>query len=150
MSESAASKTYVLAELEALPDIFSRVLAAKRLLTTGEAKTAAEAARLCGISRGSFYKYKDSVFEYRSKSDSPTAAVRCVLLDSEGILSGLVSLLSAAGVNILTISQDPPSGGVAPVSVTFRYPKDAFSLDRLLREIRGLRGVNSAELLETG
>ena len=148
MVNTLPDETYVLARLSALPEIYAGVLRAKSLLAAGEAKSAAEAARKCGISRGAFYKYKDSVFEYHSPAPLRSAAVRCVLRDAAGTLSGLVAALSGAGANILTISQGLPAGGTAPVSVSFRCPPGEFSLEGMLRDIRALPGVQGAELTE--
>ena len=54
----------LLVDPQVLPDVFVKVLEAKKLLLSGEADTAAQAARQAGISRSAFYKYKDAVFPY--------------------------------------------------------------------------------------
>ena len=54
-------KKYYLVSAEALPEVFIKVAEAKRMLQVGEADTVGEAARLVGISRSAFYKYKDAV-----------------------------------------------------------------------------------------
>ena len=53
------TKYYIVAA-SALPEIFVKVAEAKRMMQTGEADTVGEAARLVGISRSAFYKYKDA------------------------------------------------------------------------------------------
>ena len=54
-------KKYYLVSAEALPEVFIKVAEAKRMLQVGEAATVGEAARMVGISRSAFYKYKDAV-----------------------------------------------------------------------------------------
>jgi len=56
-----SKKKYYIVSAEALPEIFIKVAEAKRMLQVGEASTVGEAARLTGISRSAFYKYKDAV-----------------------------------------------------------------------------------------
>ena len=55
---------YLLVEARMLPEIFTKVMQAKMLLSRGNAKNASQAAQMAGISRSAFYKYKDSVFLY--------------------------------------------------------------------------------------
>ena len=54
-------KKYYLVSAEALPEVFIKVAEAKRMLQVGEAATVGEAARMVGISRSAFYKYKDEI-----------------------------------------------------------------------------------------
>ena len=49
----------LLVDAAILPEVFGKVLQAKEYLQSGQAETAAQAARLAGISRSAFYKYKD-------------------------------------------------------------------------------------------
>ena len=53
---------YLIVHRSVLPECFTRVLAAQELLRTGAVKEVSEAARLAGISRSTFYKYKDYIF----------------------------------------------------------------------------------------
>ena len=59
---------YVLVNADILPEIYSKVLAAKEFLASGEAANATQAAKMAGISRSAYYKYKDSVFEYNPEN----------------------------------------------------------------------------------
>ena len=47
-----------------VPDIYKKVIKAKSLLASGEAKSASQAAKMADISRSAYYKYKDAIFEY--------------------------------------------------------------------------------------
>ena len=57
-------KQYVLADVSVLPDVFPKVLKAKKLLRAGEAATVHDAVRMTGISRSAYYKYKDYIFPF--------------------------------------------------------------------------------------
>lgn len=56
---------YYIVDAEALPEIFRKVVDARRMLDTGEAETVNQAVQLAGISRSAFYKYKDAVRPFR-------------------------------------------------------------------------------------
>ena len=48
---------YFLVDSDVLPDIFKKVVQAKKLLAQGKVKNLSEAARVMGISRSAYYKY---------------------------------------------------------------------------------------------
>ena len=57
------SKFYMVKK-KALPEILLKVAEANVLLNRGKAKTIKEAIDAVGISRSSFYKYKDDIFPF--------------------------------------------------------------------------------------
>ena len=103
MTETAPQAAHLLlVDAQALPDIYEKVLEAKRLLAAGRASSAAEAARMTGISRSAFYKYKDAVFPYSGTESGRLLTVHCILEDRPGVLSNLLAAFAAADANILT------------------------------------------------
>lgn len=133
----------LLIDQNVLPEIYKNVIKAKKLLASGEAKSATEAARLSGISRSAFYKYKDYVFEYNANDQIITLDI--VLKDEAGILSCLLTTLYENGANIQTIDQKTPSSGVATVSVSFGQAALKSDVSRLIEKIRRAAGVVSVK-----
>ena len=54
---------YVLKE-KAVPEVLLKVVEAKRLIDSGKIASVQEATESVGISRSSFYKYKDDIFPF--------------------------------------------------------------------------------------
>ena len=52
---------YLIVDKKILPEYFEKVVEASRLLAEGEAPDISEAVRKVGISRSTYYKYKDYV-----------------------------------------------------------------------------------------
>lgn len=104
---------YVLVNSEKLPEVYRAVLKAKNLLAEGKATSASQAAKMAGISRGAYYKYKDAIFEYRQNDDGETITLFANLLDNPGVLSAMLSTLYEAGANILSVNQNIPVNNVA-------------------------------------
>ena len=73
-----------------------------------------------GISRSAFYKYKDKVYPYENNSLTRMLTLNVMLLDEPGEPSSLITGLYRIGANIVTINQNIPADGVAPVSVSLR------------------------------
>ncbi len=134
----------VLVSLDSLPDVFEKVLTAKKLLAQGKVKSAAEAARTAGISRSAFYKYRDSVFLYENKEQERMVNLYLKLEDEPGILSSVISALYKEGVNIITVNQNIPVDGVAPVSICAKLTGEGQGMSELLDFLEKMPGVVEA------
>ena len=134
----------LLVNAQALPEIFQKVVAAKRLIASGEVKTASDASRMCGISRSAYYKYKDFVFEYTHPLGE-IVSLHAVLRDKAGVLSSFLLELYGCGGNILTVNQDLPASGVASVSVSLRVSPESFDSAKILDKLMKTDGVISVK-----
>lgn len=137
---------YYLVNSSILPPVYAKVVEAKNYLASGEASNASQAAKMAGISRSAYYKYKDAIFEYSADSSEETLTINAKLKDNAGVLSALMSELYKAGTNVLSVSQSVPVNSVADVSVTVRATDMAVTADDLLEGIKKINGVNSAHL----
>lgn len=137
---------YYLVNSSILPPVYSKVIEAKNYLASGEAESASQAAKMAGISRSAYYKYKDAIFEYSADSNDETATINAKLKDNAGVLSALMSELYKAGANVLSVSQSVPVHSVADVSVTVRVTEMTVTVQELLENVKKVNGVNSANL----
>ena len=60
--------TYFVVKEKAVPEVLLKVVEAKRLLETEKVLTVQEATDAVGISRSSFYKYKDDIFQFHDNA----------------------------------------------------------------------------------
>ena len=74
------SSDYLLVHKKILPDYFSKVIAARELLASHEVETVKEAVERCGISRNTYYKYKDYIFEPNDLTGSRKAVFSMMLV----------------------------------------------------------------------
>lgn len=142
----APKSSLILVEESVLPKTAAKVLYAKQLLARGEAKTVSQAINMAGISRGAFYKYKDSVFAYRDDSDGRLITLSVVLADLPGVLSGILSMVSELGGNVVTVNQNIPVDSVAHMSLSLRLPRELSTLS-LLEQVEKSEGVVSLKLI---
>lgn len=134
----------------ALPEVFAKVVDAKRLLAAGKAATAAEAARQAGISRSAFYKYKDAVYAYERQPRAHMLTVHAVLRDAPGSLSRVLAAFAQAGANILTVNQNMPLNGAATVSVAARIDGMQMTTEAFVRTLAELEGVQQIVQFSSG
>jgi chorismate mutase len=145
---SAAKKSkYYLVEASMLPEIFLKVMEAKELLETGEAGTVAEATNQVGISRSTFYKYKDSISQFQDMKRGHIITFHIMLRDRMGILSSVLSIFADTGANILTINQSIPSNGTAVVTISAETSDMEMSTEELLARVEAAEGVIKLEVL---
>ena len=140
-------KKYYLVSAEALPEVFIKVAEAKRMLQVGEADTVGEAARLVGISRSAFYKYKDAVQPFQNMRAGHIITFYALLKDIPGVLSKYLSIFANSGANILTINQTIPTTGCAGVTISAETSDMVEGLEELMARASSAEGVLKFEIM---
>ena len=139
-------ENYLIVHKSILPDYFESVLQAKHLLEEGKAKNVMQAVRMAGISRSTFYKYKDYILEPVHISDGRKAVISMLLSHETGILSHVLTVISGAGASILTITQSLPVHGKASVTITLDISGMPGPISGLLKDIDECTGVENTKL----
>lgn len=136
---------YFLINADILPDVYAKVIEAKNYIASGEADTASQAIKMAGLSRSTYYKYKDAIFEYNGEDSDETATISAKLKDNAGVLSSLMNEIYKAGGNVLSVNQSTPVNSVADVSVTIRIAEMTISLDELLKNVKNVNGISAVK-----
>ncbi len=133
---------FVLVQRHVLPDAIQRTLQAKKLLESGEVTTVQEAVLQVGISRSSFYKYKDSVFPFSIMDGKKIITISMLLEHRAGVLSNVLRFLANEGANVLTINQTIPLQGEATVSMSVDATHMKQNVNRVIDNLKKLDGVS--------
>lgn len=145
--KSGMPKFYVVSS-ELLPDLVEKVLEAQVLLQTGQAHGVSEAVKRVGISRGTFYKYKDIVFSFNEKEFKMRKAIlSLVIMDKKGTLSSILSLVAQDDCNVLAINQTIPLNHVSVVALTLDISEQKSEIDKLVQNLKDLDNVRKVELV---
>ena len=113
----------------------------------GMTEQVSEAVRRVGISRSTYYKYKDHVFAPSAVAESRKAVLELMLDHQPGVLSAVLSRLFGAGANILTITQSLPVLGKASVTLTIDVGGMSRGIRALVSALEAVGGVDSVRLL---
>ena len=140
------SKYYVVSG-DILPDVLEQVMQARILLQSGKAKRISEAVKMVGISRGTYYKYKDAVFSFNAEQSNRKAIISMILRNEKGTLSKVLSLVSVKQVNVLAINQTIPINGIANVVLTLDISDLEISIQSLVSLIEAMPMVEKADLV---
>ncbi len=137
---------YVL-KRRAVPQVLLKVVEAQRLLQTKKASSVQEAADMVGISRSSFYKYKEDIFPFRDSSKGKVITLLAQMDDEPGILSILLQKTAGQKANILTINQGIPVNGIASVTLGLEIGEDTADPSQIVEQIENTEGVHSVVIL---
>jgi len=140
-------ENYLIVHKSVLPDYFEKVVDAKRLLEGGKVREVSEAVRRVGISRSTYYKYKDHVFAPSAVAGSRKAVLELMLDHQPGVLSAVLSRIFGAGASILTITQSLPVLGKASVTLSIDLGAMSGTITTLTRSLEAVDGVESVRLL---
>ena len=136
---------YLIVHKKLLPAYLEKVIEARELLNSHKVDSISQAVKKVGISRNTYYKYKDFVFKEKSEN-SRHAVLSLVLNDSQGALSSVISCLSHKATNIVTISQAVPLSGLASVLITIDISQMSDSLDELISDLKKLPATRKVDL----
>ena len=138
---------YFVVKQKAVPEVLLKVVEAKKLLETVRAITVQEAADRVGISRSSFYKYKDDIFPFYDNTKGKTITLVVQMDDIQGLLSDLLHVVAVYRANILTIHQSIPVNGVATLTLSVEVREDTGNVSSMIDELEVLDGIHYVKIL---
>ena len=144
MSEKAS---YFVLKEKAVPEVLLKVVEAKRLLDSGKMTSVLDATEAVGISRSSFYKYKDDIFPYHENAKGKTVTMVIQLDDEPGILSLVLKTIADFHANVLTIHQSIPVNGIASLSLSIDVFPATGDVEAMKDSIESVQGIHYAKIL---
>lgn len=143
----AENSSYFVLREKAVPEVLLKVVEAKRLIDSGKAESVQDATEAVGISRSSFYKYKDDIFPYHENAKGKTITMVIQLDDEPGILSVVLKTIAEFRANILTIHQSVPVNGIASLTLSIDVFPETGSPDAMKDAIELVHGIQYVKIL---
>mgnify|MGYP000009522698 CR=1 FL=1 len=141
------NRRYFVVTEKAVPDVLLKVVEAKRLLEVQKSATVQDAVEAVGISRSSFYKYKDDIFPFYDNTKGKTVTLVIQMDDVQGCLARILGHVAAYKANILTIHQSIPVNGVATVTLSVGVGVQTGDVSGLAEEIQDMPGIHYVKIL---
>lgn len=138
---------YYVVTKKAVPEVLLKVVEAKRLLESEKAATVQEAADRVGISRSSFYKYKDDIFPFHDNAKGKTITFVIQMDDEPGLLSDVLHIVADYHANILTIHQSIPINGIASLTLSVEILSSTGDVSAMIQDIEVKQGVQYIKIL---
>ncbi len=138
---------YFVVKQKAVPEVLLKVVEAKRLLESEKVPTIQEAVDAVGISRSSFYKYKDDIFQFHDNSQGTIFTLIFQMDDEPGILSDVLKIIAGYHANILTIHQSIPINGIASLSLSVQILQDTGNISGMIEQMEEQKGVHHVKIV---
>ncbi|MCD8379049.1 MAG: ACT domain-containing protein [Lachnospiraceae bacterium] len=138
---------YYVIRRRAVPDVLLKVVEANRLVKSGQVSSVQEAVDQMGISRSSFYKYRDDIIPFHDNAQGTTITLSLQINDVPGLLSQVLQIIAQSNVNILTIHQSIPINGVASLSISVQVLMASGDTSAMVQALEALEGVGSVEII---
>ena len=138
---------YFVVKQKAIPEVLLKVVEAKRLLESEKVLTIQEAVDAVGISRSSFYKYKDDIFPFHDNSQGTTITLTFQMDDEPGILSDVLKIIAEYRADILTIHQSIPINGIASLTLSIQVLQTTGDISRMIEQLEGQTSVHHVKIL---
>lgn len=135
---------YYVINKKVLPDYFEKVIHIKDKVSKGV--NISDACKEIGLSRSTFYKYKDYVNK-PSKDLGRRVILSLKLNDEPGTLSNVLNEINERHCNILTITQEMPVHNIAYVTLAIAVLELEMSVQALNLELKKLPNVIDVTLL---
>jgi len=140
-------ENYLIIHKSILPEYYEKVLEVRRMMESGKKKDVSQCVREVGISRSTYYKYKDYILEPMAISGGRKAVLSMMLAHEPGVLSSLLSCISQSGASVLTITQSLPIHDRASVTISLDVSELQNDFAGLMQLIDKIPGVEQAKLL---
>ena len=138
---------YFVVKQKAVPEVLLKVVEAKKLLESERVLTVQEATERVGISRSSFYKYKEDIFPFYDNTKGKTVTFVVQMDDEQALLSDLLHIVAVYKANILTIHQSIPVNGVATLTLSVEVKDNTGNVSKMVEEIEDQDGIHYVKIL---
>lgn len=138
---------YLIIHKSILPEYYEKVIEARRLIETGKIKDVSQAVKQVGISRSTYYKYKDFILEPTEISGGRKAVLSMMLNHEQGILSALLQCITESRANVLTITQSLPIRDRASVTISLDVSEVDGSMEDFVAKLSEVPGVEQVRVL---
>ena len=139
---------YYVVKQKALPEVLLKVAEANRIIEN-ENISVADATEKVGISRSSYYKYKDDIFPFRENVKGKTITFVLSMDDEPGLLSLVLKKVAEFKANILTIHQTIPVNGIASLTLSVDILPTTGDSSEMIEQIERLKGVRYLKILSS-
>lgn len=138
---------YYVIKKKAVPEVLLKVLEVQKLLDSKRAVSVLEATEKVGISRSSYYKYKDDIFPIHEKIQGKTITFVMEMEDQPGLLSSILKIVADCKANILSIHQSIPVNHIALITLSVMILPITEDVAVLFDRIENADGINNLKIV---
>lgn len=130
-SKSEDKREYFIVDRRILPTSIQNVIKVNDLIQQ-EKISKYEAIKKVGLSRSTYYKYKDYIKPFFESGKEKVFSIHLALVDEPGILARILDVIATHDMNILTIIQNIAIDGIGRATISIQ------TTENMLRKIEGM------------
>ncbi len=140
-------REFYIVDKKILPISIQKVIEVNELINSKKISKY-EAIKEVGISRSTYYKYKDYIKPFFEESKDSVFSLYLSLEDKPGVLSTVLDIIAASKMNILTIIQNIPVDFTAHATIAVRSSKEGLrELEVMLERIKSIKEVKELRII---
>ncbi|MBO4572204.1 MAG: hypothetical protein J5762_00325 [Clostridia bacterium] len=136
---------YLIVLKSILPEYFEAVIKAKAMVED-ENRSVSEACKRYNISRSTYYKYKDKIFN-ASKNYGKKSIIGVKAGDKAGVLNAIITEIYDAGANIISINSAMPVKDVAFITIAMDVSDATIDTAQIIYKLKAIEHVKSASII---
>lgn len=140
-------KEFYIVDKKILPNSIQSVIKVNELIQL-EKISKYEAIKRVGISRSTYYKYKDYIKPFFEGGKEKVFSIHLSLEDQAGILARVLDIIAEEDMNILTIVQNIAIDGISRVTISVRTTENLLrKIESMLEKINSLSSVKELRVI---
>lgn len=144
---NSKKREFYIVDKEILPTSIQKVIEVNELISQ-ERISIYEAIKRIGISRSTYYKYKDYVKPFFEETEDRVFNLYLSLKDKPGVLSKVLDIVGEYGMNVLTIIQNIPVDNIANTTISLQTAKErATKVEEMLEDIKMVKGIKDIRII---
>ncbi len=147
MTDRKEKREYYIVDKRILPNSIQNVIKVNDIVQQ-EKISKYEAIKRVGISRSTYYKYKDYIKPVFESGKDTVFSIYMSLEDKPGVLARILDVIAETGMNILTITQNIAIDGVSKSTIALQTNEDMLrKIEGMLERISELKGVKDLRII---
>ena len=130
-AETEEKREYFIVDRRILPTSIQNVIKVNDLIQQ-EKISKYEAIKRVGLSRSTYYKYKDYIKPFFESGKEKVFSIHLALVDEPGILARILDVIASHDMNVLTIIQNIAIDGIGRATISVQ------TTENILRKIEGM------------
>lgn len=137
---------YYVVKQKALPEVLLKVAEANRLIENQNISIA-DATEKVGISRSSYYKYKDDIFPFYAGKKGRSITFVIEVDDQPGVMASILNIFALYKANILTIHQSIPINGKGLLTVSVDIEDSETDVSAMIQDVEKIEDVSYVKII---
>ncbi len=135
-------KEFYIVDKRALPQSIQSVIKVNELISKLNISKY-EAIKRVGVSRSTYYKYKDFIKPFYESGKEKIYGIHMTLMERAGILSDVLKIIAAEKLSVLSVAQTMVIDDEAKATILIKLTQTTKKIEDIIERMREINGVKN-------